>query len=489
MKQRIDSMVNDWRKMLYESFLGKAEPIKLDVVEGAACDLREKFGRDIVQEIIQAQVDETESQEQEDGVTKCACQGCKRQIPFRGVQKRTVVTMAGDVCVKRRAHYCKRCKMCTMPTDIQLGLPPRTFTRSVELSVGRLCVKDTFESAMDDLSGMARVSVSPKEAQRITIALGQQAQKAMAKDMAMAMPKNPRSPHLRLHKPEKLAPQLDDPTLIAYISMDGVMVPIRGLRINEKGKQERYVVWTEAKLGRVDLVQKPTKDGEDSKTISSHFTYTLDGPDVCGKQTYAIAARAGVTKLRWVVVISDGAEWIRKRFKEHFPYAIHILDWYHAVEHLGNVLRVCLTAALAKSSPRGKVDETKLKEWCKKLAGVGKTLMIEGKTKQLIKFIKKLPQVTADAVESVRQTTGYYLKNISRMKYNEYIDKGLRIGSGAMESGCKQVADFRMKRSGMCWSVEGATAMGALRCEFLSTGRWETLFGEYCGRPRHAASV
>jgi hypothetical protein len=89
---------------------------------------------------------------------------------------------------------------------------------------------------MDDLSGMARVNVSPKEAQRITIALGQQAQEAIAKDVAIALPKNPRSPHLRLHKPEKLAPQLDDPTLIAYISMDGVMVPTRGTRTNEKGE-------------------------------------------------------------------------------------------------------------------------------------------------------------------------------------------------------------------------------------------------------------
>ena len=239
----------------------------------------------------------------------------------------------------------------------------------------------------------------------------------------------------------------------------------------------------------MDLVQEPEKAGEEPKTLCSHFTYTLDGPDVCGKQTYVIAARAGVTKLRWVVAISDGAEWIRNRFREHFPNCIQVLDWYHAVEHLGNVLRVCLTAALAKSSPRGKVDETKLKEWCKKLAGVGKTLMIEGKTKQLIKFIKKLPRMTAEAVESVRQTTGYYLKNIKRMKYNEYLAKGLRIGSGAMESGCKQVADFRMKRAGMCWSVDGAMAMGALRCEFLSTGRWEMLFGGYCGRPRHAASV
>jgi hypothetical protein len=41
-----------------------------------------------------------------------------------------------------------------------------------------------------------------------------------------------------------------------------------------------------------------------------------------------------------------------------------------------------------------------------------------------------------------------------------------------VEAGCKTIIGFRLKQSGMRWTVRGAEAIIALRCAELS-GRWE----------------
>jgi hypothetical protein len=48
------------------------------------------------------------------------------------------------------------------------------------------------------------------------------------------------------------------------------------------------------------------------------------------------------------------------------------------------------------------------------------------------------------------------------------IREGLLTGSGAVESGCKAVIGQRLKLSGMHWTVAGADAVTALRCQQAS---------------------
>ena len=58
-----------------------------------------------------------------------------------------------------------------------------------------------------------------------------------------------------------------------------------------------------------------------------------------------------------------------------------------------------------------------------------------------------------------------YLSNrVEQMKYGEYTKQGLPIGSGAVESSCKQVVRARCKQAGMRWSEAGVDAILALRC-------------------------
>jgi len=65
---------------------------------------------------------------------------------------------------------------------------------------------------------------------------------------------------------------------------------------------------------------------------------------------------------------------------------------------------------------------------------------------------------------------------IEPMRYPEFRNRGLFVGTGVMEAGCKTVIGSRLKQSGMFWTVRGANAMIALRCCQLS-GNFEDLLG------------
>ncbi len=56
----------------------------------------------------------------------------------------------------------------------------------------------------------------------------------------------------------------------------------------------------------------------------------------------------------------------------------------------------------------------------------------------------------------------YYRNNIERMRYNQYRDQGMQIGSGVVESGFKRYG-LRLKRPGTRWSKSGTNAMLALK--------------------------
>jgi hypothetical protein len=77
-----------------------------------------------------------------------------------------------------------------------------------------------------------------------------------------------------------------------------------------------------------------------------------------------------------------------------------------------------------------------------------------------------------DRRKSVLKEAEYFATNADRMRYPQFREKGLFVGSGVVEAGCKSVIGSRLKRSGMFWTVRGANAIIALRCCRID-GRFE----------------
>jgi hypothetical protein len=68
--------------------------------------------------------------------------------------------------------------------------------------------------------------------------------------------------------------------------------------------------------------------------------------------------------------------------------------------------------------------------------------------------------------DDVNKALGYFENNAPRMRYKWFRSRGLFVGSGVVEAGCKAVIGQRLKLSGMRWTVAGAIT--ALRCRQAS---------------------
>jgi hypothetical protein len=64
----------------------------------------------------------------------------------------------------------------------------------------------------------------------------------------------------------------------------------------------------------------------------------------------------------------------------------------------------------------------------------------------------------------------YFTDNQERMRYDLYRAARLPIGSGTIESACKNVIGGRLKQGGMTWSDHGADGMLQIRSS-IESGR------------------
>lgn len=162
---------------------------------------------------------------------------------------------------------------------------------------------------------------------------------------------------------------------------------------------------------------------------------------------------------RKAVIIGDGAKWIWNLAGDRFPNRVEILDYYHATEHLW----LCANEVFGETSE-------KAHEW----VAEQETRLLDDRAGEVIEIVRLLKDRlrAKHKRKTLDDLAGYFQANIGRMRYKTYLQMGLSIGSGAVESAVKHVVQSRMKRPGMRWQNDGADSMIALRCLYRSTDRW-----------------
>jgi hypothetical protein len=155
-----------------------------------------------------------------------------------------------------------------------------------------------------------------------------------------------------------------------------------------------------------------------------------------------------------LIFLGDGAVWIWNLVSRYYPNAIQIVDWYHAEEHLERV------AALAFADPE------KRARW---LEAVTQALW-EGQVEQVICACQALTNACPEAGKAAH----YFYTNAERMRYDRFRAAGYMIGSGSVESGCKQIVTQRLKLPGAQWTVAGAVKTAKARAAWLSD-QWQAL--------------
>ncbi len=165
--------------------------------------------------------------------------------------------------------------------------------------------------------------------------------------------------------------------------------------------------------------------------------------------------RRGLTDQTPLVFLGDGAAWVWELARINFSQATEILDFYHASEHMHQLL----AALWGKESQENKEHKNKKRLW--------KRWLLKGKAAQIIEQAEEALFQSQDQ-EQARKQIAYLQNNLPRMDYGAYRAAGYFIGSGVVEAGCKTVVGKRLKQSGMFWSKKGASHVLDLRCLFMS---------------------
>jgi hypothetical protein len=245
-----------------------------------------------------------------------------------------------------------------------------------------------------------------------------------------------------------------------YVCMDGTGVPVvKKETAGRKGKGEDGQAKTrEAKLGCVftqtcvDREGRPARDDESTSYIGA-----IETAEVFGGRIYQEAMRRGMNSAGETVVIGDGAPWIWNVADEQFYGATQIVDLFHAREHYWNVAKACLGQ-----------NKDKLYQWTEER----RKELDDGRPEEVIDAIHHCSSLPGYDQATCEREIGYFTKNKDRMRYADFRKRGLFVGSGVLEAGCRTVVGQRLKQSGMHWTVRGANSIIALRCSILSN-RWE----------------
>jgi hypothetical protein len=375
---------------------------------------------------------------------RCACGHVMRS---RGRKATTILTILGPVRFRRALHQCPACGQTRYPADEVLDVAGTSRSPGLRRMMARAGSQTTFKEGAADLRLYAGLPISPKDVERVAERLGAETEAWAARERLALLAAEPPA-----------AGTKSIPVL--YIEPDGTGVPMVPPELaGRRGKQPDGSARTrEAKLGSVftqfvnDEEGRPIRDPE-----STTFVGAIESAEDFAVRLFAEAVRRGLPQARRVVVLSDGAEWIKNLVAEYFPQALHIIDLFHAKEHVGE-----LTKLLFPTDPNQR-QRCRLDWW---------TALDEGRIKDLAREATALLPDNPTAREDAESHIHYLEKNKDRMRYAEFRALGLFVGSGVVEAGCKTMIGQRLKRSGMEWSVRGANAIIALRCT-LNSGRFE----------------
>ena len=87
----------------------------------------------------------------------------------------------------------------------------------------------------------------------------------------------------------------------------------------------------------------------------------------------------------------------------------------------------------------------------------------------VIDELRQLRDADRDQGDAIQRQINYLTANLPRMKYRQYRQAHLPIGSGTVESVCKNVVAARIKGSGMTWTLDGRGTCCSLRASIMSS--------------------
>ena len=358
-----------------------------------------------------------------------ACPACQEPMRHKGYVEGPLVTTLGDIRIRRPRFRCEQCGQEHYPHDAQLRFLGRGVSWALAKVVGRLGAQLPFEQARQNLATDYGVRLSKQRVEQVCEEAGQR----------MLASEDARRERIAALPPAQQPAALPDSELqpeTAYVFADGTMIHAEG-------------EWHEIRVGSVAV-----DDAQDRSLAVRHRARFLGCADF-GRELFLLARETGYHRAKQRAFLADGARWLWELAALHFPDAIHILDWYHLVEHVHETADMLFGAGNdAEAWTAARKAELWDGRWRQTLGE------LDQQRKQLRSSGKR---------EALRKFRQYVVNNQKRIDYPRYRELGLRIGSGQVEGACKALVGGRCKQAGMRnWTKPGAEGVLRLRAALQS---------------------
>jgi len=384
------------------------------------------------------------------------CPVCGNQLSrLSQGHERTYQTRFGPVTIRRSRGWCKCCQAWRFPADYALGLEETgSASPSVQEMAALVASKMPVAEASAVLEHLTGVKLPPATLDREARRQGKRAERKRRElDQQMSDGQGRQQ-----CVPVEPAPF----TLI--IEIDAWNIRERddwGKSRHRRAQGIEPARWHWVYGGTCFRMNQRTQTDPGRPTILSRGTVmTRGGVDALREQLFAECLRQGLGQAAEVLVIADGAMWIWNLVQDRFARATQRLDFYHASQHLWAVARALHPEA-----------ESVARQWIE-------PLLKKLKAGRSLRVIAELDQVTkrlrARRRAAAQTELEYFQTHRDRLDYQAASKRGQPLGSGAIESTCRQY-QCRFKRPGQFWSLSGDEALMCLET-FWRNGRWHLLF-------------
>ncbi len=232
---------------------------------------------------------------------------------------------------------------------------------------------------------------------------------------------------------------------VQLVSVDGAMVPLVG------GE------WAEARTLAIGTVTGEA--GGPPATGALSYCSRLTDAAAFADLAIVEARRRGTATAGTVVAVADGATRRQSFVDLHRPDAVRVLDFPHAVEHLGTAAQAACGAGSAAAS-----------EWL----GLQAHALRHGAQEAVLAELARLTGATTGTPEAratCAQVLAYLTARREQIRSQAFAAAGYPIGSGCVESANKLLVEARLKGGGMHWARANVNPMLALRT-LVANGRW-----------------
>jgi len=384
------------------------------------------------------------------------CPSCKeKQRRLEGTTRRVIATSFGRLEVPRRRFRCLGCWRRWCPANhLFAELKGGTISQPLQEAAQLAGCSWPYRVASHLLKKLSGAEISAEEIRRLANHQGKQRAAQQQEEAERVCS----SSVTLVPSPE----QADQPILVG---LDGGWVCSREQRGGMEGK-------VAVVCSKVEELPMPTYSSTFSwsergprrpprqrhRLTRRRYVATFGPSKQLGPQAKAAAQTLDVDPSRPVVVIADGAQWIKKKQGRHFPQATCILDWAHLWREVSHAI----TAAARAKALSEQAREYQLH--------LHRSWLWHGGVEQALQGLRTLSTgLPAESLKPLQEAIRY-LENQRPWigSYERWKAQGYPVGSGMIERAVAIVINRRMKKRGMRWCRSNATAVVALRTDLLN---------------------